>query len=593
MRLMGFLRKRKKAEKQETISSEKKFKKASEELTGKHTDGDKSAAKVRKRAVKRDEFRKAALKEFVNAARSSENTPEDISMKKNENKAKTEKKPVGKKAGKPSKKTPVKKPRKKRRLPKLILVIFIMIMLCCAGLYTYGCLTVSYDRIGNNIYIENIDLSGLTADEALESLRQSELMSNQTITLTYGSHSVSLNCADAGLTPKVEDTVEKAMRYGKSGDIFYDGFENTLLLFRKHTIIPDAEVDERLLREKITEFGNSIYGELVLHSLELGDGVVVCTPGHSGFDRNTDDAYGEILSGLQNDRHTIPVVLREGRPYPVTAEDVDNFVYCDPADAYYKKENGAILVENEVYGRYLDIAETESLISKLHENGDTVYIPYYTTAPEVTAEQLNAKLFNAEIGSYSTSYGTSSANRCANIANAASKINETVLMPGEVFSFNDTVGPRSAANGFYTAKEYVNGDTVDGIGGGTCQVSSTLYNAVLYSDLSIVSRTNHMFPVDYCPVGQDATVADTGVDFKFVNSMNYPIKISAVTSGYTVTVSIIGTERDEPRKVKIENTTTKSGSDTSVHSVRYVYNSAGELIQTDDLGNSYYMAHDN
>ncbi|MGN1114941.1 MAG: VanW family protein, partial [Candidatus Ornithomonoglobus sp.] len=378
-----------------------------------------------------------------------------------------------------------------------------------------------------------------------------------------------------------------------SGDIFYDGFENTLMLFKKHTIIPDADVDEALLRKKITEFGNSIYGELTQHSLEIGDGVVICTPGHSGFDNNTDAAYSEILSGLKNDQHIIPVVLKEGHPDPVTAKDVDNFVYCDPADAYYKKENGTILVENEVYGRYLDLAETEWLISGLSENGDIIYIPYYTTPPEITAEQLDAKLFNAVIGSYSTNYGTSSANRCANISNAASKINETALMPGDVFSFNETVGPRSAANGFYTAKEYVNGDTVDGIGGGTCQVSSTLYNAVLYSDLSIVSRTNHMFPVDYCPIGQDATVADTGVDFKFVNSMNYPIKISAVTSGYTVTVSIIGTERDDPRTVKIENTTTKSGSDTSVHSVRYVYNSAGELIQTDDLGNSYYMAHDN
>ncbi|MGN0181845.1 MAG: VanW family protein [Candidatus Ornithomonoglobus sp.] len=583
------MRRRKKGKKAATISPEKKIKKASEELTEKSADGDNSTTSEQKRAVKRDEFRKAALNEFLNAAQNSENTREDIPMKKTDNKTKPEKKSSGQKI----KKTTAKKTRRKHILPKLILIIFIIIVLCCAGLYTYGCLTVSSDRIGNNVYIEDIDVGNLTSDEALARLRQSDLMSNRAITLTCNSYSVSLNCADAGLTPKIEDTVAKAMRYGKSGDMFYDGFENTLLLFKRHTIIPDADVNEALLREKITEFGNSIYGELTRHSLEIGDGVVVCTPGHSGFDNNTDAAYSEILGGLKNDQYTIPIVLKEGHPDPITANDVNNFVYCDPADAYYKKENGTIVIENEVYGRYLDLSETESLISGLVENGDVIYIPYYTTAPEITAEQLGAKLFNAVIGSYSTSYGTSSANRCANIANAASKINETVLMPGDVFSFNNTVGPRSAANGFYTAKEYVNGDTVDGIGGGTCQVSSTLYNAVLYSDLSIVSRTNHMFPVDYCPIGQDATVADTGVDFKFVNSMNYPIKISAVTSGYTVTVSIIGTERDDPRTVKIENTTTKSGSDTSVHSVRYVYNSAGELIQTDDLGNSYYMAHDN
>ena len=126
-----------------------------------------------------------------------------------------------------------------------------------------------------------------------------------------------------------------------------------------------------------------------------------------------------------------------------------------------------------------------------------------------------------------------------------------------MFSFNQTVGRRSTANGFYTAKEYVDGQTVDGIGGGTCQVSSTLYNAVLYADLSVVSRLNHMFPVNYCPIGQDATVSDSGVDFKFVNNMDYPVKISAYTSGYTVTVSIIGTQRDIPHTVKIENKSKK------------------------------------
>ena len=576
---MGFLRRRKKGIKAETISPEKKITEASEELTKTHADEHRRETMEHKRTVERDVFREAALKEFLSAAGSHEDTREDIPMKKNNNSG----------AGK---KSPKKKPRRRRMLPKLILIIFIILVLCCAGLYTYGCLTVSPQRIGHNVYIEDIDLSNLTFDEALTRLGSSSLMSNQAITLTCNSCSVSLNCADAGLTPKLEDTVDKAMRYGKSGDIFYDGFTNTLLLFKRHTIIPDADVDEALLRAKITEFGNSIYGPLAEHSLEIGDGVVICTPGHSGFDNNTDTAYNEILSGLKNDRHIIAVTLNEGHPYTLTADNVNDFVYCDPTDAYYKKENGVILIENEVYGRYLDLAETEALISGLIENGEIVYIPYYTTAPEITAEQLGTKLFNAVIGSYSTSYGTSPANRCANIANAAAKINETVLMPSEVFSFNSTVGPRSAANGFYTAKEYVNGDTVDGIGGGTCQVSSTLYNAVLYSDLSIVSRTNHMFPVDYCPIGQDATVADTGVDFKFVNSMKYPIKISAVTSGYTVTVSIIGTERDDPRTVKIENMTTKSGSDTSVHSVRYVYNSAGELIQSDDLGNSYYMAHD-
>ncbi|MGN0150490.1 MAG: VanW family protein, partial [Clostridia bacterium] len=204
---------------------------------------------------------------------------------------------------------------------------------------------------------------------------------------------------------------------------------------------------------------------------------------------------------------------------------------------------------------------------------------------------LNSKLFANTMASYSTSYGSSTANRASNVARAASLINGKVLAPGEVFSFNSTVGKRTVANGFSTAPEYVNGKTVDGIGGGTCQVSSTLYNAVLYSDLDIVSRTNHMFTVSYVPNGQDATVADGGPDFKFKNNTDYPIKISAYTGGGKITVSIIGTDWEPKREVKINNSTSySSNGDTLVRTTRTVY-ANGEVINTETLPSSTYKQH--
>lgn len=588
---MGFLRKKNRKKTAETLTPAEKTEKTSDDI-GELTTGTDKEVNHTGSSVKREEFHDAVFTNFLEAAQNQKEKNPTESEAEILSRDKTEDIPMPEKKKKNKKKA---KARENRRSPlkiaRRILILPGVLSLGCAGIYTYGCLSVSYDTIARNVYIEDIDVSGLTAEEAIEKLQNESLLSSHEITLTCNSYSYTVNCAEAGLTAKTEDTAEKALRYGKSGDIFLDGLENTLLIFRRHTIIPDAEADEELLRSRITEFGNTVYGELTEHRLEAGDGIIICTPGHSGFDGNTDPAYTQILNAIKNDEYTIPVTLNAGSPRRLSADDVNSFIYRDPADACYKKENGEIIVSDEVYGRYIDIPQTEELLSLLCEGGDVVYIPYYTSYPNVTADQLREKLFSAVIASYSTGYGTSPANRCANITNAAGKINETVLMPGEVFSFNDTVGPRSAANGFYTAKEYVGGETVDGIGGGTCQVSSTLYNAVLYSDLSIVSRTNHMFPVGYCPTGQDATVADTGVDFKFVNSMNDPIKISAQTSGYTVTVSIIGTQRDDPRTVKIENTTTMVGEDQSVHSVRYVYNSAGELIQTDDLGNSYYMAH--
>ncbi len=462
----------------------------------------------------------------------------------------------------------------------------------CLCVYIYGCATVPQDTILRNVYIEDNDVSGLTRDEAIAKLQSASLLDDAKITLRCKSQTFEIKGADIGIAAKLEDTVDKAMRYGKTGNIFVDGFANTLQLFSKREIVPNADVNEEVLRQKLTEFGRQVYGERVEHSLEFGDGVVIATPGKTGFDTNTDTAYEEVKEALNNEQFTdIDVTLNEGPPEPLTVDRVDGFTYCDPVDAYYDVQGNDVMVIKEVPGRYINRDEVAQLVTQVYEGGPKVNIPYYVSNAAVTADQLQAKLFNATIASYSTSYGSSNSNRRANIAQAASKINGKVLAPGEVFSFNDTVGPRTVANGFYTAKEYVNGETVDGIGGGTCQVSSTLYNAVLYSDLAIVSRTNHMFPVGYCPNGQDATVADSGVDFKFMNSMDYPIKISAVTSGATITVSIIGTQRDDPRTVKIQNTSTAVGADTSVHSVRYVYNSAGELIRTDDLGNSYYLSH--
>ncbi|MBR0028315.1 MAG: VanW family protein, partial [Clostridia bacterium] len=208
----------------------------------------------------------------------------------------------------------------------------------------------------------------------------------------------------------------------------------------------------------------------------------------------------------------------------------------------------------------------------------------------VTAAALTEKLFANTLATYSTNYGGSTWNRCQNIARAASLISGTVVPPGEVFSFNDTVGHRTKDNGFYTAKEYINGESVDGIGGGTCQVSSTLYSAVLYADMGIIERLNHMMSVGYIPLGQDATVADGGVDFKFKNSSDYPVKIAAYTNGSTITVSILGTMWEPARKVEIKNNVNTVGENTVVYSTRYVY-ANGELISTDSLNSSTYMPH--
>ena len=463
----------------------------------------------------------------------------------------------------------------------------------CIGAYIYGCCTITpYDVMGRNIYIEDINVSGLTYDEALIKVKNTSLLKNRDITLHSYGKSFTIDGVEAGLTARVEDTVDKAMRYGKTKNVLIDGLANTMQFFFRKTIVPSADVDAKVIRAKLSEFGTLIHGELVEHKLEVGDDKIICTPGHSGFSGETDDAYEQIREAINKERFSgIRVTLTSTSPSKLTVEALDAFAYANPQNARFEIKDNAIVVVDEVWGRYLDLDEAKPLIAMLREGGEPVSIPYYKSEPEIKAQTLNEKLFNGTIASYSTSYGGSTANRSANVACAAAKINEKVLMPGEVFSFNETVGPRSKANGFFPAPEYANGETIMGIGGGTCQVTTTLYNAVLYADLSIVSKLNHMFPVGYAPIGQDATVSDSGVDFKFMNNMEYPIKITAVTGGGKITISIVGTLRDEPLTVKMENITRAVGADKSVRTYRYVYNSKGELVRKDDLGSSYYIAH--
>ena len=479
---------------------------------------------------------------------------------------------------------------KKIKIPAF--VTLIVIVCTCVAFFAYALSTISPDKVMNNVYIEKLDVSGLSYEDTLASINATYLLENAQITLTSGDKTFSINGSDIGLTALPEETADKAFNYCKTGNIFTNGFNALKLLFKSHVIVPATQVDTALLDAKLNEFGNIVIGERKQHYVEYGeDGMVTIYSGQTGYNEDPSQAREELLAALGNEQFTnIHVNFASAPPDDMTVESFDALVYKDPVNARYEINGNTVDIVPGDTGRFINKEEAAPLLQNVYEGCEPVKVPFYVSTPDVDAATLKEKLFETSLGSYSTSYGTSTANRCANIARAASLINGTVVAPGEVFSFNDTVGHRTKENGFYTAKEYVDGQSVDGIGGGTCQVSSTLYSAVLYADMNIVERLNHMMTVGYIPLGQDATVADGGVDFKFRNSSDYPVKVSAYTSGATITVSIIGTAWEPAREVKISNSSSQVGENTVVRSVRYVY-SNGQLISTDTLNSSTYMPH--
>lgn len=216
---------------------------------------------------------------------------------------------------------------------------------------------------------------------------------------------------------------------------------------------------------------------------------------------------------------------------------------------------GKFEITPEVVGRKVNNELLRKRIINAVLTKDNVHIPVEEDIPPITEAKL--KEIKEPLGSFSTSFYGSSLGRINNIKLSTEAINRTVLLPGELFSFNETTGERDKEAGYKEAKVILNGEYVDEIGGGVCQVSTTLYNAVLLSDLEIVERYPHSIPSTYVAKGRDATVVYGYLDLKFRNNTKSPIYIHAITSNNNLSITIFGNKPDKNRTIKIESVVTE------------------------------------
>ena len=221
-----------------------------------------------------------------------------------------------------------------------------------------------------------------------------------------------------------------------------------------------------------------------------------------------------------------------------TAQELHDEIYGTMVNASYDRENEAI--QPERVGVDFNVAAAQAAINGA-EPGQTVDIEATVERPVVTAEILQEVLFRDVLGEWKT-HVSGTAARINNVKLSAATINGYVMNAGDVFSYNEAVGQRTAANGYQAAPAYIRGETVDEIGGGICQTSSTLYYACLLAQVEIVERYPHRYVPAYIPWGMDATVSWGGPDYKFANNTVYPIRIvTEYAKGY-LTVKILGTK---------------------------------------------------
>lgn len=267
----------------------------------------------------------------------------------------------------------------------------------------------------------------------------------------------------------------------------------------------------------------------------------------------------KALKDLENDNYVFDLEIQ----YDVEAINHILTQQCaqfdrEAVDYRLKKENGAFTVIEGNVGYLLDV---EASIDKVYDymmdewkrEPSTIALAITEDLPLGGIEEL--AVVKDVLGTFSTSYATSGSTRCANVENGSRLINGVTLYPGEEFSTLDLVTPFSEKNGYQMAASYLNGKVVDSLGGGICQVSSTLYNAVLQAELDVKERYNHSMVVAYVDRSADAAIAESsGKDFRFVNNTYYPIYIESSCKDKHVTVTVYGKEvRPENRTVRYES----------------------------------------
>jgi len=258
--------------------------------------------------------------------------------------------------------------------------------------------------------------------------------------------------------------------------------------------------------------------------------------------------YQAILRGFKSGILNVEAAVAVGTVADYDLAAVYNQYFAAPVDAVMDMET--FEVSGGTFGYEFDLsAAQDSLASAAY--GEVVEIPFYRTAPEISAESLRSVLFRDVLSSCSTVH-TSNSNRNNNLRLACEAMNGVVLYPGEEFSYNETLGERTTAKGYLPAGSYIAGATIDTIGGGICQPSSTLYYCCLLADLEITLRDCHMYAVSYLPLGIDATISWGAYDYCFRNNTNYPIRIEAWMADGYVHVQLIGTD-EKDYYVKMES----------------------------------------
>ncbi len=499
---------------------------------------------MEKETVKEKEEKKEKLsKEIESKFNQSKETPKEIEAKFSQVKETPQK--LEKELEK------MEKPKKKRKWIPIAISIAIIIILALIFSTIFALLNINKETIASGVKIKGIDVSGLTAEEAkgkIETIYQEK--KEKEISIKYEDYETAINPTIIETNYDIEVAIKEATSIGRKGNIFANNYEILFALLEKKDIDVNMTVNEEVAKKTIEDIGTNLPGVVIESGYYIEKNQLIITKGQKGVKIDTDKLLDQVKQYLKTPEKSdeyigIPVVIKE--PEKIDIDQIHTEVYKEVKDAYYTKN--PFTIYPEVEGVDFDVEAAKKM---LEEDKEEYVIDLTITKPKVTVNQIGTEAFPDQLATFTTNYDGGDKDRTTNLQIACQKINGKVLLAGETFSYNQTLGPRTAAAGYKNAKVYEAGQVVDGIGGGICQISSTLYDAVVMANLNVTTRRNHQFVTSYLPAGKDATVVWGSQDFKFVNTRKYPVRIVATVEGGVATIQIWGIKEEVEYDISIE-----------------------------------------
>lgn len=492
--------------------------------------------------------------------------------------------------------------------PGIVVLIVLLVAAVLAGTVGYlgYRITNSPDNLPN-VYVNDIFVGGLTPEQTekvLDDYKWDEATQESLRVELLKGVNFEVGMCESGVMMTKENAAEAAYRYGHTGNwlenfvTYASGlFGKVDVAHGKTTINSDYIKDliDTALKEQdelTADKGYQVDEEKAVLTMMKGAGQIKMDP---------EAIYAAVLSALESGEKSLQYTTLSAEPKMPDFQAIYDELAIEPKDAYYDYETKSIV--DNVDGFQFDVKAAGDTWNDT-AIGEIVTVPVKITIPEVTRESLEALLFRDVLGSQITTYSLGDKNRCNNLHLAVSKIDGIILNPGEIFSYNDTIGQRTEEAGFLPAGAYDDGQVVQEIGGGVCQISSTLYSATIYAQLKAVERTNHYFKVDYLDYGMDATVSWPNPNFRFENTRDYPIMIHAYYNDEydygvgAVEVQILGTDVDGSYVKLWRETWTISHPEYSWIAIGYsilqhrdVYSADGVLLHSDcyDYLDEYYF----